>query len=75
MVVGHTIERGRENTSNKISLYEDFSTQKYIFFSMHQKSQTIRPFDKLYSPKVFVFIVQARYWLALFRQPIASLDE
>ena len=30
-------------------------------------------FPKLDSSKVFVFIVQARYWLALFRQQIASL--
>ena len=28
---------------------------------------------KLYSSKLFVFIVQARYWLTLFREPIASL--
>ena len=35
----------------------------------------IRCFDfpKLYSSKVFVFIVQTRYWLTLFRQSIASM--
>ena len=28
---------------------------------------------KLYSSKLFVFIVQAHYWLVLFHQPIVSL--
>ena len=54
------------------SFFSTYLSAKLIFFLWER---TIRPLDpqKMYASKVFVSILQARYWFALFRQPIASM--
>ena len=68
-----TTVRTRRNNFNLITfrtliIYTITSLMKFYYSIIQFLFFTIRCFDfpKLYSSKVFVFIVQARYWLALF---------